>query len=84
MDDDPIERVAQILMQDTMQALTDYELAEAAESERDVLRARLDELVEAITHERETVCQDFDMQFSASQSVERCLDAYRKARGQDA
>lgn len=50
-------------------------------TQRDAALKAADDLLEAVTHDREMVCQDYDMQFKASQSVERCLDAYRKARG---
>jgi len=36
-------------------------------------------LVEAVTHEREMVCQDFDMQRAASNAVDAALAAFKGA-----
>lgn len=38
-----------------------------------------DRLAEAVRNEREMVCQDFELQASASRAVDDALAAYRKA-----
>lgn len=40
--------------------------------------ARVAALVDAVRHEREMVCQDFDMQLAASQAVDAALAAFDK------
>mgnify|MGYP006998182435 FL=1 len=40
---------------------------------------RVQALVEAVTHEREMVCQDFDMQRAASNAVDAALAAFKGA-----
>jgi hypothetical protein len=57
---------------------------EAQLAQRDAALKAADDLAGAVTHEREMPCQDFAMQSAAALAVSNAIDAYRKARGQDA
>jgi hypothetical protein len=46
----------------------------------DRFKAAADALADAVTHEREMVCQDIAMQIAASDAVEAALTEYRAAR----
>jgi chromosome segregation ATPase len=78
-------------LESDMDALTDMlrkskERNDALESKltmsdlMDRFKAAADALADAVTHEREMVCQDIAMQIAASDAVEAALTEYRAAR----
>ena len=68
---------------DTQDAYQTVGLLRALCAKVEALEARVaaaDTLAEAVTHEREMVCQDFGMQQDAAIAVHNALAAYRAAK----
>lgn len=55
---------------------TEYIRADLATQPDPLADPRVVSLVEAVRHERELVCQDFDMQLAASKAVDEALAAF--------
>lgn len=57
-----------------------YEEVKAQLAQRDAALRAADELVNAVSHEREMPCQDFAMQSAAAMAVSNAINSYCKAR----